>query len=155
MKLHPGDKAPDISLPDAKGQTRSLREFRGKWVLVYFYPKDDTPGCTKEACGFRDRWAELKKRGVEVIGISADSAKSHAKFEEKYSLPFTLLADTEKEVIKAYGTWGKKKFVGREYMGILRQSFLIGPDGKIVKTYDTVKAAAHAEEVLKDLISLQ
>ena len=153
MALKPGDSAPDISLPDKDGQTHSLSDYRGKWVLVYFYPKDDTTGCTKEACGFRDAYAKVKKKGLVVLGISADDQKSHAKFASKYKLPFALLSDTDKKAIDAYGAWGKKKFMGREYMGIFRRSFLIDPKGKIFKIYEKVKPEIHAEEVLTDLRS--
>lgn len=154
-KLHPGDPAPDIVLPDQDGNTRKLSELRGKWVLVYFYPRDDTPGCTIEACGLRDASAEYARAGISVFGISADSAKSHRKFADKFQLPFTLLADEEKGVIRAFGAWGKKKFMGREFDGILRQSFLVDPKGKIAKVYAKVKPDEHAAEVLADVAALQ
>ena len=121
--------------------------------MVYFYPKDDTPGCTKEACAIRDDIPRFDKLKVKVLGISVDSVKSHKKFAEKYKLPFTLLSDEKKEVVKKYGVWQKKKFMGREYMGTLRTSFLIDPAGKIAKIYESVKPEVHAEEVLKDLFS--
>jgi len=146
--------APEIELPDQDGATRRLSELRGKWVLVYFYPRDDTPGCTLEACGVRDEWARFRAAGVEVLGISADSSKSHRKFADKYSLPFTLLADTEKRVIQAWGAWGRKKFMGREFDGILRQSFLVDPRGLLAKVYPKVKPAEHAAEVLADVAAL-
>ena len=120
-------------------------------MLLYFYPKDDTPGCTKEACAIRDTYAEFKKVKAVVLGVSTDSVTSHAKFAKKFNLPFTLLADEEKKVAKAYGVWGKKKFMGREYMGTHRTSFLIDPQGMIAKVYVEVKPEMHAEEVLKDL----
>lgn len=150
-----GDVAPAFTLSDQHGQTHSLKDYKGSWVLLYFYPKDDTPGCTKEACALRDRFPAFKTLGVTVFGVSVDSVKSHAKFTEKYQLPFILLADEEKTLVQAYGVWGKKKFMGREYMGTQRMSFLIDPKGKIAKVYETVKPEAHAEEVLADLQSLQ
>ena len=148
--LKVGMKAPEFNLPDQEGKMHSLKDLKGKFVLLYFYPKDDTPGCTKEACTIRDNYSAFKKMDLVVLGVSADSPKSHAKFADKYKLPFPLLADEKKEVIEAYGVWAKKKFMGREYMGILRNSFLIGPDGKIAKIYEGVKPAEHAEEVLTD-----
>ena len=151
MAIKAGDKAPEFSLPDQEGKTHSLAGYRGKWVLLYFYPKDDTPGCTTEACGIRDAWSDFKKAGIVVLGASPDSVKSHAKFVKKYELPFTLLADADKELVNAYGVWAKKKFMGREYMGTLRNSFLIDPKGKIAKVYEGVKPADHAAEVLEDI----
>ena len=148
MKLKVGQKAPAFELPDQDGKTRKLLDYSGKWVLLYFYPKDDTPGCTIEACSIRDSFANFKKMKTIVLGVSADSVKSHKKFEKKYKLPFSILSDENKKVIKAYGIWGKKKFMGREYMGIKRTSFLISPEGKIAKIYEDVKAASHASEVL-------
>ena len=148
-------KAPEFNLPDQEGKMHSLKDLKGKFVLLYFYPKDDTPGCTKEACTIRDNYSAFKKMDLVVLGVSADSPKSHAKFADKYKLPFPLLADEKKEVIEAYGVWAKKKFMGREYMGILRNSFLIGPDGKIAKIYEGVKPAEHAEEVLTDTKQLK
>ncbi len=147
-------KAPQFNLSDQEGKIHSLADYKGKWVLVYFYPKDDTPGCTKEACSIRDAWPDFRKLKCVVLGVSADSAKSHDNFAKKYKLPFTLLADENKEVIKAYGAWQKKKFMGKEYMGVKRMSYLIDPEGKIAKIYPDVKAAEHAQEVLKDLESL-
>lgn len=148
-----GDKAPEFSLPDSYGKQHSLKDSRGSWVLMYFYPKDNTPGCTKEACVIRDQYPKFKKLGITVFGVSVDSVASHAKFAEKFELPFTLLSDSEKQVVEAYGVWGKKKFMGREYMGTLRWSFLIDPTGKIAKIYQDVKPEKHADEVLKDLQS--
>lgn len=151
MKLKVGQPAPDFELPDQNGDMHKLSDERGKWVLLYFYPKDDTPGCTKEACAIRDNFPDFKKVKAAVLGVSVDSVKSHKKFSEKYKLPFTLLADEEKEVVKLYGVWGKKKFMGREYDGTLRTSFLIDPEGAIAKIYENVKPATHAGEVLADI----
>ncbi len=149
-----GSKAPDFALPDQDGKKQTLSEYRKKWVLIYFYPKDDTTGCTAEACAIRDDIPRFKKLKAVVFGISADSVASHKKFAEKYDLPFTLLADVDKKVIKKYGVWGLKKFMGREYEGIFRTSFLIDPQGKIAKVYEKVKPVDHAEQVLADLRSL-
>jgi peroxiredoxin Q/BCP len=149
--LKVGDKAPSFSLLDQDGETKSLKDFKGKKVLVYFYPKDDTPGCTAEACGFRDLRFELQDKGVEILGISKDNTKSHKKFAEKYKLPFTLLSDESLEVIKNYGAWGQKKFMGREFEGVLRISYLIDEVGKIEKIYGKVDTKKHAAEVLGDL----
>ncbi len=146
-----GKAAPDFKLPDQNGDMHSLKQYRGRWVVLYFYPKDDTPGCTVEACSFRDNFSVLKKLDAAVLGVSTDSAKKHAKFAEKYELPFTLLADEEKKVVELYGVWGKKKFMGREYMGTNRVSFLIDPKGKISKIYNAVKPAEHVAEVLADM----
>lgn len=151
MKIKEGDKAPDFSLLDQKGKTHKLSDYRGKWVLLYFYPKDNTSGCTKEACEIRDNISEFGKMNTAVLGISADSVKSHEKFAQKYKLPFPLLSDEGKNVVKLYGAWGKKKFMGREYDGIYRISFLIDPKGKIAKLYGNVKPDTHATEVLGDL----
>lgn len=151
MKLKAGDKAPSFKLLDQEGKSHSLADYKGQWVLVYFYPKDDTPGCTKEACMIRDNFPDFKKLKVQVFGVSKDSVKSHEKFAKKYKLPFTLLADEDKSIMESYGAWGKKKFLGKEYMGTLRISFLINPKGKIAKVYEKVTPATHAEEVLKDL----
>lgn len=150
MLPSPGSKAPVFSLLDQDGKTFSLSDARGTWLLIYFYPKDDTPGCTTEACSIRDTWKDFSRSGIEVVGISADSVKSHAKFVEKYQLPFRVLADTEKEVVKLYGVWGPKKFMGREFLGIQRMSFLVNPDGVIAKVYEKVKPAEHAAEILQD-----
>jgi len=150
-----GQLAPDFTLPDQNGETHALSRQRGKWVLLYFYPKDDTPGCTKEACMIRDNLPHFGKLGADVFGISVDSVASHKKFAEKYALPFTLLSDEEKTVVERYGVWGKKKFMGREYMGTSRTSFLVDPEGKIAKVYEDVKPETHAEEVLKDLKTLR
>lgn len=146
-----GSLAPNFSLTDQDGKTHTLKDYRGKWVLVYFYPKDDTPGCTKQACDLRDSFPEFKKLDAVVFGISTDTEKSHKKFEDKYELPFTLLADVEKKIVNAYGVWAPKKFMGREFLGTLRTSFLINPEGNIAKVYEKVKPEIHAEEVLADL----
>ncbi|OGZ46936.1 MAG: hypothetical protein A3J54_01860 [Candidatus Ryanbacteria bacterium RIFCSPHIGHO2_02_FULL_45_13b] len=151
MKLSTGTKAPDFTLPDQNAKIHKLSDYKGTWVLLYFYPKDDTPGCTKEACGVRDVFPKFKKMGAVVFGVSADSVAKHKKFAEKYTLPFILLSDENKDIIKKYGVWAKKKFMGREYMGILRTSFLIDPKGKVAKIYEQVKPDTHAKEVLKDL----
>lgn len=149
-----GSEAPGFTLQDQNGKEHSLSSYKGKWVLIYFYPKDDTPGCTKQACAIRDAWAEFEKMNCIVLGISTDGEKSHKKFEEKYTLPFTLLADTEKTVVHAYGVWAPKKFMGREFLGTLRTSFVIDPEGKIAKVYEKVKPEIHAEMVLGDLAKL-
>ena len=151
MKLKTGTLAPDFTLPDQKGKAHTLSDYRGKWVLIYFYPKDDTPGCTKEACGLRDNKLKYSRQKAVILGISPDSSKSHAKFSAKYDLPFTLLADEEKKVVRQYAVWGKKKFMGREYDGVFRKSFLVDPKGKLAKIYDKVKPEEHAEEVLGDI----
>ncbi len=151
MKLQPKDVAPDFVLPDQNGVAHRLSDYRGRWVLLYFYPKDDTPGCTKEACAIRDQFPAFGKLGAQVLGVSVDSGASHARFAQKYQLSFPLLADQEKKVVQLYGVWGKKKFMGKEFMGTQRTSFLIDPEGKIAKVYDKVKPETHAEEVLADL----
>jgi peroxiredoxin Q/BCP len=143
--------APDFALSDETNKVQKLSDFRGKNVLLYFYPKDDTPGCTTEACNFRDNYSDYDKAGVVILGVSADSSASHAKFKQKYHLPFTLLADEDHKVCEAYGVWAMKKMMGREYMGILRTSYLIGPDGKIKKVFAEVKPAEHSKEVLASL----
>ncbi len=147
--------APAFSLSDQDGRICTLNDFLGQWVVLYFYPKDDTPGCTKEACSFRDGFARFKREGVVVLGISADSVKKHAKFVEKYELPFLLLADEQKTVVEQYGVWAKKKFMGREYMGILRTTFLINPLGNIARVYENVKPDEHADEVLKEIVQMK
>lgn len=149
--LKVGGKAPSFTLPDQDGKMHSLKDYAGKWVLVYFYPKDDTPGCTKEACALRDTFPSFGKLKATVFGVSADSVASHKKFATKYKLPFTLLADTEKKMITAYDVWQEKSMYGRTYMGIVRSSFLIDPDGKIAKMYPKVIPEKHAEEVIADL----
>lgn len=154
-KLKTGDLAPDFALLDQKGEQRRLSDFRGRWVVLYFYPRDNTPGCTKEACGFRDLFPKFQRRRIAIIGISTDSVRSHEKFAEKYDLPFLLLADEEKAVVRAYGVWGQKSFMGRTTMGTHRISFLVDPEGRIAKIYDQVKPETHAEEVLRDLEELR
>lgn len=151
MALQIGKKAPAFTTLDQDGNKQSLKDYLGKWVLLYFYPKDDTPGCTKEACALRDMFPHFKKIAAVVLGVSTDSVKSHGKFVKKYDLPFTLLADEDKKIVEAYEVWGKKKFMGREYMGTMRTSFLIDPSGAIAKIYESVKPEVHAEEVLADL----
>src|ERR1043165_6969647 len=143
-----GSTAPAFKTNDADGETVSLKDLRGQKVVLYFYPKDDTPGCTKEACSFRDSWSKFKRRGIEVFGVSLDSEKKHQKFTQKYSLPFRLLADTDRKLSESFGTYGKKKFMGREYMGNHRMTFLIDEKGKIKKIFEKVKPEDHAEEVL-------
>ena len=147
-------KAPEFTLPDQNDALHTLADYSGKWLIIYFYPKDSTPGCTKEACNFRDGRDVLEQAGAGVVGISKDSVASHKKFAEKHGLNFTLLSDESTNTIKAYGSWGKKKFMGREYEGILRNTYLISPDGEIVKTYEGVNPATHIGEVLKDLKQL-
>ena len=151
LKLKEGDAAPNFSVATNGGGTASLADFKGKNVILYFYPKDDTSGCTKEACGFRDHFAEFKKRGAVVLGVSTDPVKSHDKFVKKYSLPFTLLADEDKKIVNAYGVWSQKTFWGRKYMGTHRVTYLIGPDGRIKKIWPDVKPEEHVKEVLAAL----
>jgi peroxiredoxin Q/BCP len=146
-----GIKAPDFTLPDQDGKMHKLSEYRGKPVVLYFYPKDDTPGCTKEACSFRDNFAQFKKAGIEVLGISTDDSKSHTKFREKYHLPFTLLADTDKKVVKEYGVWVEKTNYGKTYFGTARTTFLIDKNGNIVHVFEHVKPEEHAQEVFDKL----
>ncbi len=147
-------KATDFTLADQNNKIHRLSDYLGKWVVLYFYPKDNTPGCTKEACGFRDQMEELKKLNVIVLGISADSIESHKKFSQNHQLSFHLLSDPNKEVIKKYQVWGKKKFLVKEFEGILRISYLINPDGEIVKKYEKVKPEIHAQEILNDIKKL-
>jgi len=151
MPIQANQPAPEFSLPDETGKARSLAEFRGRPVVLYFYPKDDTPGCTTEACNFRDDYHVYQENGVIILGVSPDSPKKHAKFKEKYNLPFTLLADEDHQTASAYGVWGPKKFMGREYEGILRTTFLIGPDGGILKVFENVKPEGHSAQVLAAL----
>ncbi len=151
LNLKEGDKAPAFTAETSGGGKVSLADFKGQNVILYFYPKDDTPGCTKEACAFRDHFADFKKKGAVVLGVSPDPVKSHDKFVEKFKLPFTLLADTDKKIVEAYGVWGQKTFMGRKYMGTFRVTFLIGPDGKIKKIWPAVKPEEHAAEVLAAL----
>ena len=144
-----GNAAPAFTAKNANGETVRLKDLRGQKVVLYFYPKDDTPGCTKEACSFRDSFAAFKKRGIEVLGVSPDSEASHKKFTTKFKLPFTLLADANHEIADAYGVWGEKKFMGRTYMGVKRMTFLIDEKGKIKKVFEKVKPEEHAQEVLE------
>ena len=146
--LNEGDAAPAFSLVDESGKTVSLSQFKGKKVVVYFYPKDDTPGCTTEACGFRDNYDAILAKGAVVVGISADSEASHGKFKSKFNLPFYLLSDPEKKTIQAFGAWGEKKMYGKAYEGILRSTFVIGENGKVLKVFPSVKPADHANEVM-------
>lgn len=155
MKLKEGVLAPDFKTVDQNDKEHKLSDYRGEWVLLYFYPKDDTPGCTKEACAIRDMMPDFKKLKLQIFGISPQGVKSHKKFADKYDLPFTLLVDEDKKIVTKYGVWGKKKFMGREYMGVFRTSFLIDPKGKIAKVYEQVKPEIHAEEVLADLKKLK
>lgn len=149
-----GQAAPAFNLPDQNGVEHTLGEYAGKWVLIYFYPKDDTPGCTIEACTIRDQFADFNKINAVVLGVSTDSVASHKKFADAYELPFTLLADVNKEMVGAYGVFGEKKFMGRTYMGTKRASVLVNPEGKVAKVYEKVKPLAHAAEVMADLKEL-
>jgi len=146
--LKQGTTAPAFKTTDQSGDNVSLKDFRGRKVVLYFYPKDDTPGCTKEACSFRDAFAKFKQQGIAVLGVSPDSEMAHQKFISKYKLPFPLLADTDKSIAEAYGVWGEKKFMGRTYMGVHRTTFLIDQKGKIKKVFEKVKPEDHASEVL-------
>jgi len=149
MSLLSGIQAPDFSLPDENNITRRLSDFHGRKVVLYFYPKDDTPGCTTEACGFRDDYSAFMKADLVVLGVSPDSVQSHKKFKEKYSLPFPLLADEGHKVCSEYGVWGPKKNYGRVYEGVLRTTFLIDPNGRVAKVFEKVRPAEHSEEVLE------
>ena len=146
-----GTKAPDFVLNDTNGKEVKLSSLRGKKVVLYFYPKDDTPGCTKEACEFRDNLARVKKKGALIFGVSKDDEKSHQKFTEKFQLNFPLLADPEHKVIEKYGAWGEKSMYGKKFMGIIRSTFIIDEDGVIMKVFPRVSTEGHAEEVLKAL----
>lgn len=152
--LKQGDKAPEFTLPDKEGNLHTLSDHKGEWVLVYFYPKDDTPGCTQEACSIRDTFDEFKKLEARVFGVSVDSVESHEKFARKYDLPFTLLSDSDKTVVKNYGVWEKNEVDGQEQGSTKRTSFLVGPDGNIAKVYEDVDPKSHAEEVIGDIESL-
>jgi peroxiredoxin Q/BCP len=149
--IEEGKPAPDFELQSDGGETVSLKDLRGKPVVLYFYPKDDTPGCTAQACGIRDVYGEFERAGAVVLGVSPDDERSHGKFKEKYGLPFTLLADTDHAVAEEYGVWGKKKFAGREYMGIRRSTFVIDANGTVKKVMHNVKPATHADDVLAAL----
>jgi len=147
--LKEGDKAPDFTSKDQDGKTVKLADFKGKRVVLYFYPKDDTPGCTKEACSFRDADDVYQKKGIKVFGVSTDDEKSHQKFISKFQLPFDLLADTDKDIVEKYGVWGEKSMYGKKYMGTIRKTFLIDEKGNIAKIFDKVNVAEHADEVLE------
>ena len=149
--LEVGTKAPDFTLPDQNGDLHSLSEYRGKKVILYFYPKDNTPGCTKQACGFAERYPQFIEKGAVVLGISKDSVASHKKFEEKYGLPFTILSDPELVAIQAYDVWQEKKNYGKTYMGVVRTTYLIDEEGKIAKAFDKVKAVDNPEQMLGEL----
>jgi peroxiredoxin Q/BCP len=149
--LTEGAKAPEFTLHDDTGKTVSLNDFKGKTVVLYFYPKDDTPGCTKEACDFRDNQKTFKKKNTVILGVSADSVDSHVKFKKKFDLPFPLLSDPDKKMIQAYGVWKEKSMYGKKYMGIERTTFVIGPDGKILKIFPKVSVTGHIDDVLSGL----
>jgi thioredoxin-dependent peroxiredoxin len=150
--MEPGDLAPDFTLREAAGKQISLSDFRGRDVILYFYPKDDTPGCTKEACGFRDAWTDLKERGAVVLGVSADDAASHERFASKYRLPFTLLSDPDHKVMQQYGAYGEKTLYGKKTVGVIRSTVWIGPDGRVRRHWARVSSAAdHPAKVLEAL----
>jgi peroxiredoxin Q/BCP len=149
--IREGEQAPDFTLESDAGEQVSLSGLRGKPVVLYFYPKDDTPGCTTQACGIRDAYDEFEQVGAVVLGVSPDSVKRHVKFKEKYNLPFALLADPEHELAERYGVWGEKKYMGKSYMGVNRATFVIGPDGAVVKVFEKVKPDTHADDVLAAL----
>ena len=146
--LKEGDKAPAFEGIDQNGEPIALKDYAGKKVVLYFYPKDDTPGCTTEACNFRDNYSDLQAKGYQIVGVSADSVKKHKKFADKYALPFPLIADEDKTIIEAYGVWGQKKFMGREYDGIHRETFVINEEGIIEKVIEKVKTKVAADQVL-------
>jgi len=151
LKLKEGDPAPDFTAATSGGGQVSLADFKGQNVILFFYPKDDTPGCTKEACAFRDHFAEFTRQGAVILGVSTDPVKGHDKFVRKFRLPFRLLADEDRKIVEAYGVWGQKSFMGRNYFGTHRVTFLIGPDGRIKKIWAKVNSAEHAAEVLAAL----
>lgn len=152
--LREGEQAPDFTLPDQDGKEHSLSDYRGQWVLLYFYPKDDSPGCTVEACAIRDQYQYFKAMNTIILGVSTDSVASHRQFANKYELPFTLLSDVNKEVVGRYGVFGEKKYMGKVYMGTKRISFLINPEGRITRVYENVKPETHAGQVTSDLKTL-
>ncbi|MGH2582130.1 MAG: thioredoxin-dependent thiol peroxidase [Anaerolineales bacterium] len=154
MPLKIGQPAPDFTLPDETGKKHKLSDYRGKTVVLYFYPKDDTPGCTKEACNFRDDYMKYKAMGAQILGVSPDSVKSHEKFKNKYSLPYPLLADEGHKVCDLYGVWGEKNMYGRKYFGVIRSTFIIDPEGKIAEIFDKVKVPDHSVNVLATLDTL-
>jgi len=149
--IEEGKPAPDFELQSDTGETVALKDLRGKPVVLYFYPKDDTPGCTAQACGIRDAYGEFERAGAVVLGVSPDNERSHVKFKEKYALPFTLLADTDHAVAEQYGVWGEKKYMGKSYMGVVRSTFVIDADGTVKKVMHNVKPVTHADDVLAAL----
>jgi peroxiredoxin Q/BCP len=151
MPITAGMDAPDFTLPDETGTPRRLSDYRGSPVVLYFYPKDDTPGCTTEACNFRDDYSAYNDAGVTILGVSPDNAKSHTKFKSKFDLPFTLLADADHLICQQYGVWGPKKYMGREYEGVLRTTFLIDRSGKVARVFEKVKPDQHSAEILAAL----
>jgi peroxiredoxin Q/BCP len=154
MTIAEGKSAPDFTLPDETGKKHKLSDYRGKTVVLYFYPADDTPGCTKEACDFRDDYLKYKAAGAVVLGVSPDDEASHDKFKAKYKLPFPLLADTDHKVAEKYGVWAEKSMFGKKYMGIVRSTFIIDGDGKVAKAYEKVKVVSHSQNILADLAEL-
>jgi len=154
MTVKEHSPAPPFSLPDQNGDLHSIDVHKGKWIVLYFYPKDDTPGCTIEACGFRDNFAAFTKKNAVILGVSGDTEAKHTKFIEKFSLPFSLLADTEKKTAEDYGVWKEKSMYGKKYMGIERTTFLIDPNGNIAKIYEKVKPQGHESEILSDIESM-
>ncbi len=154
MSLQLGNQAPEFTLPDQNGNMHNLTQYRGQWIVLYFYPKDDTPGCTKEACSFRDNFEALRERGIVVLGVSKDTQASHKKFADKFNLNFTLLSDESTEMIKSYEAFGEKKFMGKTFQGIHRITYVIDPQGIIRKVYEKVKVEEHAQEILRDINSL-
>ncbi len=151
MAIGLGDQIPDLTLPSTSGEMVSLGKFKGKKVVLYFYPKDDTPGCTKEACGFRDLKTDFERHNAVILGVSKDSVASHQKFTEKYKLPFDLLSDSDGKLSEAFGVWQEKSFMGKKYMGIVRSTFLIDENGKIIKEWRNLKVPGHMEDVLAEL----
>lgn len=154
MSLQLRNQAPEFTLPDQNGTMHNLTQYRGQWIVLYFYPKDDTPGCTKEACSFRDNFEALRERGIVVLGVSKDTQASHKKFADKFNLNFTLLSDESTEMIKSYEAFGEKKFMGKTFQGIHRITYVIDPQGIIRKVYEKVKVEEHAQEILRDINSL-
>lgn len=153
--LEAGDRFPDFSLKDADGLEHRLEEFRGSWLVLYFYPRDNTPGCTAEACGFRDLHAEIRKAGAAVVGVSADSLASHVKFRDKFELPFLLLSDPERKLLEACGAWGEKKMYGKLFFGVIRSTFLVDPEGVVRRVFPKVSPSGHAAEILASLAELK